>query len=509
MSISGAALALRAGNLEPALQWAMDHASRLRRVGSSLLLELRVAQFLELVVLGRRPEAIAHAELHLAPAAMAAQCPAPTLEPAGGAPDQGVAAPAHRPGRDVLRRLQQLMGVLAFSRPASCGVPDVERLFRPERAAELATLFEKDASEAAALLPSSSLRAALFAGAAALRSPFDACPGSARGGAPSVEGTRRRWMERTALSSAAAASAAAAARAAGHDSARATREGAIAAVNAARRTQRDPSARASLAAEAHTGTRSAVEGVAHTPRAALAESLWTVRETAPLLRREGSRLLCSLTGLPLGGAGEAGAGRRGRAPALDAAPARNRTSPSASKGSAGMTESPALAALRRAASALDCSFPELPAAEDGGDADGRQRRRAPPGRRSASVAAEGVAVGQVGEAGWPGRPVALPCSRVVGDAALLVHEVERRRQELGDRASEAEARRERDARLPEQAVPAFDDAERLREAAAELHSAELAARNDDAAKGLESLARFRCPFTGAWITSRDLRRVYL
>ena len=57
--------ALRARDCEPALAWCAEHRAKLKKAGSTLELQLRLQQFVELVRSGRAVEALSHARRHL------------------------------------------------------------------------------------------------------------------------------------------------------------------------------------------------------------------------------------------------------------------------------------------------------------------------------------------------------------------------------------------------------------------------------------------------------------
>jgi hypothetical protein len=87
--------ALRARDPAPALAWAAEHRARLRRLKSPLEFRLRLAEFLELVRLGQRAHAVAHARATLAPLLLSGAAGAATGAAAGGAPAvSGASAPA-------------------------------------------------------------------------------------------------------------------------------------------------------------------------------------------------------------------------------------------------------------------------------------------------------------------------------------------------------------------------------------------------------------------------------
>jgi len=512
VGIHSAAAAIRAGNVDPAVAWCQLRSSRLRRVAPGLLLELRVAEFLELVRAGRREAAIAHAADHLARPAVAAYAEPETRDPGPSTVARTRTAPPD--ASSVLRRLQQLMGVLAFRDPAACGVPAVEALFHESRKLELAREFERGASRAVGLLPASPLRCALLAGACALKSPFDAEPGAAMAGRPSVQGTRRRWVEKTLLPAAAARAAAVRSRrdgrSPGEQTAAVSTPGgnsepsgrpdhqeedaaAMAAATAMHRAPRDPSAIAALDAETSAGVMSAVEGHGGSGSG----WLWAVRADAPSSRREASKLLCALTALPLGGSQQQHRDTRPDAGAASAAAAPA----SVSHGAAvvqGLSPGTARQASRPKASPVAaCSFPRA----EGGSA--------------AAPSAAATVVGGSTASGWPGRPVVLPCGRVVGDAALLMAEVGRRRQALGAALLEEEAARARGGGQASSSGASAvvgggsSSAGAVLAARSELRAVRHSVAMPEAADALASLRCVRCPFTGETLTPDQLRRVFL
>lgn len=151
------AAALLRHDVEPALEWAASVASKLRRIKSTLVLQLRRFQFLELVRLGRKQEALEHANEHFGTAAAQA----------AAAPEESKSA-----ARDVLRHLQQDMALLAFPDPAHCGVAAFERLFEEERWQELRQLLFREAGRALGFDSiTSSFDRVLRAGLTALRLP--------------------------------------------------------------------------------------------------------------------------------------------------------------------------------------------------------------------------------------------------------------------------------------------------------------------------------------------------
>lgn len=161
-AINAAAAAIRQRDVTHALQWAHTNSSRLRRLSSTLEFSLRLHEFLELVRLGQRGEAMALAAEHLAPAAQAA---AAAPEASGG--EGGTSASGNS---GVMAQLQAAMGVLAWPHPASCGVAEIEALFHIDAWRELEVQFRAQAAAVLGLPPRTVLVQAVAAGVTALHS---------------------------------------------------------------------------------------------------------------------------------------------------------------------------------------------------------------------------------------------------------------------------------------------------------------------------------------------------
>jgi macrophage erythroblast attacher len=184
-AVHAAAAALRRHDLSPALAWVHDNASRLRRVDSVLEFALRRQEFIELVRAGHRSAAMDHAGTHLAPAAKAAAAAAAEREKererdgvvAGDAGASGRAGPTvtdasggrTSPGAACLTQLQQVMSVLAFGDPATCGVPDVERMFADAAWETLDRHLRRDAALALGLPARTPLEVHVAVGLTALK----------------------------------------------------------------------------------------------------------------------------------------------------------------------------------------------------------------------------------------------------------------------------------------------------------------------------------------------------
>lgn len=228
-AIRGAEDRLRERDLQPALRWAVDNASRLRRIDSDLELQLRKQEFLELVRSGRVPESLEHANSFLAPAARAAAAaPDPAAESesgagsGAGAGSSAAAAATAAGGAAAARALQQrpsssavpedgrstctgrsrdeaqapmqvlqsCMAVLAFPQPASCGVPAVEALFADAAWQRLADRFTADALAAAGFPHRPLLEHIVWTGTAALKtSKCEKCASGAGGSGGSSSGS--------------------------------------------------------------------------------------------------------------------------------------------------------------------------------------------------------------------------------------------------------------------------------------------------------------------------------
>lgn len=165
--INSAIEGIRNRNLDIPLNWVKENGSRLRRLESNLELELRKQQFLEYVRLGEKNDAMKIASEHLAPVASQASSSAANAEGADGQAASG------SQGRNTytLASVQQMMGVLAFTQPQSCGVPEVERLFHADKWLELENLFRQEACKVLGLGESSCLMRMIAAGLSALKTP--------------------------------------------------------------------------------------------------------------------------------------------------------------------------------------------------------------------------------------------------------------------------------------------------------------------------------------------------
>jgi hypothetical protein len=228
--------------LAPAVRWAADNASRLRRIESTLEFALRKQEFVEIVRRGDVAAALEHASVYLAPAAKIASAVAAGEGSAGGGgageavgasggggaastgagsgagsadvagSAAGAAAAAaggpdstrgiedgqslyRKPAQTPMQALQEAMSMLAFPQPATCGVPAVERMFAPGAWEALATHFEADALCAAGFTHRPLLEHLIATGVLALKSlschservppaaPAHAAPGHSGGGA--------------------------------------------------------------------------------------------------------------------------------------------------------------------------------------------------------------------------------------------------------------------------------------------------------------------------------------
>lgn len=362
-----AAVSLRSGSLGPAMEWVQRHASRLRRVGSTLEFDLRVQEFVELLRAGDRHGAIAHATTYLAPAASTSS--------------------------SSMTRLQELMGALAFPSPASCGISQVEALFATEAWVTLETRFLRDATLAAGLLRASPLRIALHAGIAALKSPWDAPP--SRRPNP-LANARRRWLHEV---------------------------------------ERNPDDSALLPSPSF---ESLVAHVVLAPTAAApVAALWPIRASVPRLRRTHSLVLCALTGRPLRAAAVAPTATEAAVPDHDDDDTHDDDDHDDDMGH---------------------RHPHL----DEADSPLGSSDEASGGAQALHVLSD------------PGRPLALPCGRVVGDAALLRCELRRRAR---DPASESHLDGEDSG--------------------------------GDALAALRRLGTVRCPFSNDDVPAARLRRLYL
>lgn len=204
--IDGCIEALRRREIQPALAWVHDNASRLRRMDSSLEFVLRKQEFVELLRTGRKSEAMELASAHLAPAAQALSSAAtsgaaPTSRQisgettgghgaasgsstAGGAGAAGGSQHSHAgnrggngaslsrdtPGRPtVMLQLQTAMSALAFPDPPSCGVPEIQELFHQSAWDGLCSAFKTEAFAAIGVPRQSHLEAAVAVGLTALK----------------------------------------------------------------------------------------------------------------------------------------------------------------------------------------------------------------------------------------------------------------------------------------------------------------------------------------------------
>jgi macrophage erythroblast attacher len=142
---------LRRRNTSAALGWIQANASRLRRMGSSIEFQLRKREFVELVRRKELSPALELASLHLAPAAKAAS------------DDTGDVS------RNCMQQLQQVMSMLAFPNPASCGVSEIEKLFDDASWGDLALDFATAAFSALGFHRHPMLMSMLSIGLAALK----------------------------------------------------------------------------------------------------------------------------------------------------------------------------------------------------------------------------------------------------------------------------------------------------------------------------------------------------
>jgi macrophage erythroblast attacher len=131
--------ALQARDCEPALAWCAEHRAKLKKAGSTLELQLRLQQFVELVRSGRAVEALSHARRHLSSAA--------EFEP----------------------QLRLAMTSLALG-PATCAAP-YAKLFDEAAWGRLAALFHKQQLAALAMPATAPLLVAIGAGLTALKTP--------------------------------------------------------------------------------------------------------------------------------------------------------------------------------------------------------------------------------------------------------------------------------------------------------------------------------------------------
>lgn len=137
---SRAALAaLRARDCEPALAWCAEHRAKLKKAGSTLELQLRLQQFVELVRGGRAVDALSHARRHLSSVA--------EFEP----------------------QLRLAMTSLALG-PATCAAPYAQ-LFDEGAWERLAALFHQQQLAALAMPATAPLLVAIGAGLTALKTP--------------------------------------------------------------------------------------------------------------------------------------------------------------------------------------------------------------------------------------------------------------------------------------------------------------------------------------------------
>jgi len=163
-----------------ALAWCADHASKLRRLGSSLEFQLHKQQFLELVRRKERIHALEYASQHLSPTTTAATAAAGA---AGGANPPGLSP-------EQLLEVQQAMATLALADPEACTVPEYQRLFSVERWEELAGLFAAEARRCYGMTtPYTTLEACLQAGLTALKTPL------CRRGAPGEQKAKKEDEE--------------------------------------------------------------------------------------------------------------------------------------------------------------------------------------------------------------------------------------------------------------------------------------------------------------------------
>ncbi|CAL8143230.1 unnamed protein product [Orchesella dallaii] len=123
------------------VQWCYENKSKLRKIRSTLELEIRVQEFIELVRHGRRNEAVKHARKYL----------------------------ADSEGEEYISAVKKCMGLLAF--PVSTSLSPYAELFSPDRWNQLIAHFRQEHARLYQLAPNSVLEAVVQAGLAALKTP--------------------------------------------------------------------------------------------------------------------------------------------------------------------------------------------------------------------------------------------------------------------------------------------------------------------------------------------------
>eukprot|EP00908_Phaeocystis_cordata_P018132 Transcript_29527.p1 GENE.Transcript_29527~~Transcript_29527.p1 ORF type:complete len:391 (+),score=143.28 Transcript_29527:61-1233(+) len=136
----GVLASLRAKDCEPALAWCAEHRAKLKKAGSTLELQLRLQQFVELVRAGRQVEALEYARKHLSSR------------------------------QEIEPQLRQAMGALALGPATAAGTPYSE-LFDVAAWERLAERFQNDQYTVLAMPATAPLVVALSAGLIALKTP--------------------------------------------------------------------------------------------------------------------------------------------------------------------------------------------------------------------------------------------------------------------------------------------------------------------------------------------------
>ena len=149
---------LLARDCGPALEWCAENASRLRRLDSSLVFQLRLQQFIELVRLRQQPDALSFARERL-----------------------GVFAGEPNYAHDY----QIAMATLAMPEPEESGVPEYAALFSPQRWQGLADQFQQDLRRAYGMHANGMLEVNVKAGLCALKTR--ACGSQAPGNGRSAQ----------------------------------------------------------------------------------------------------------------------------------------------------------------------------------------------------------------------------------------------------------------------------------------------------------------------------------
>eukprot|EP00004_Rigifila_ramosa_P027757 TRINITY_DN9155_c0_g1_i1.p2 TRINITY_DN9155_c0_g1~~TRINITY_DN9155_c0_g1_i1.p2 ORF type:complete len:379 (+),score=116.93 TRINITY_DN9155_c0_g1_i1:79-1215(+) len=135
--------ALRRRDCGPALQWAGENRSRLKKLKSTLELQLRIQEFVELIRRNALGEAVAYARKHLSPL-----------------------AGAH------LSEVQHAMGALAYPCQLATTCDKYEPLFAEARWTQLEAQLIQDTYAVHSLTPVPLLEVVLEAGLSALKTPF-------------------------------------------------------------------------------------------------------------------------------------------------------------------------------------------------------------------------------------------------------------------------------------------------------------------------------------------------